>query len=103
MRATVAEISATFLREHFWRKFLNLVEKISLQVFSQKTFQGGYIPPTRSDPRTVISRYNHFGYGHKCVIITKMCLRNIGPYVNVWELVSHLAIVSCDNVFKNVI
>ena len=52
---------------------------------------------------TVISRYNHFGYSHKCVIITKMCSHNIGSYVNVWQLVSHLAIVTCDNVFKNVI
>ncbi len=29
-----------------------------------------------------------------------MCSHNIGPYVNVWQLVSHLAIVTCDNVFK---
>ncbi len=32
-----------------------------------------------------------------------MCSHNIGPYVNVWQLVSHLAIVTCDNVFKKVL
>jgi hypothetical protein len=41
---------------------------------------------------TVISRYNHFGYSDKCVIMTKMCSHNIGPYVNVWQLVSHLVL-----------